>query len=485
MEKNGTILGKFLLSGTNDYMQRLGNPTQSKMSSALERMFDPMNQDIYNSFANFMVQRIGLAYARQQAFQSPMREFWKEKLYYGATVTETMLNWIKGHSYDQEAEDQFKQYYPEGLQAFHSVDYEQVYPITVNRDLWKQAAANEYGLNNIIAARMQQPINADEYDKTQALWNLFGVADNKYGLFREQLSAEPTTEDTCKELLQQLQQYSYDLQMPTSVYSQTDIPVFAKPDEMVLFIRSDVMAATNVQALAAAYNLDKVDIKYRLKVIPMRYWPLNETDYAILTTSDFFQCYQVDYLTTSQFNAANASTNYWLIDRAIISFSPFVPVVVFSTAEASTVDTVNMEFYSDIRLHDQYKVDAYTYKLNYIYTGGESSDERVAVAPKSLIYYVSAVDDLGNAIKLSPASYVDANGYLHIQRDWSSTNLATNATNVKIYVGIKPTFIHPNHTYARITTIITDLAATLSVDDLLTGFAATHASDSDTAAVTD
>lgn len=431
MEKNGTILGKFLVSGTNDVMQRLGNPTQNQMGRALQNIFAPMNQDIYNSFANFMVQRIGLSYARQQAFNSPMREFWKEKLYYGSTVDETCLNWIKGHSYDQEAADQFKQYYPDGMQAFHSIDYEQVYPITVNRDVWRQACANEYGLNNIIAARMQQPINADEYDKTLAMWNLFPVADENYGLFRHQLSAAPTSEDGCKELLQALQQYSYDLQMPTSVYSATDIPVFAKPDELVLFIRSDAMAATNVQALAAAYNLEKVDIQYRLKVIPARFWPLGEEDYAILTTSDFFQCYQVDYLTTTQFNAANASTNYWLIDRAIISFSPFVPVVVFTTREASAPATVSLDVSTlEIAADNTNVLPGGTVALTLTLNGTLTPDDAhgaVEVAPDSAVFEVQSTS------KLNTRTYVDKMGVLHVQKTGLQTGDKITVTATSTY----------------------------------------------------
>lgn len=432
MEKNGTILGKFLLSGTNDMMQRLGNPTQNQMGRALQNIFSPMNQDIYNSFADFMVQRVGLAYARQQAFKSPMREFWKQKLYYGSTVTETQLNWIKGHSYDQEAEDQFKQYYPDGLQAFHSINYEQVYPIGVNRDVWRQATADEYGLNNTVAARMQQPINADEYDKTLAVWNLFTAADNHYKLYRHQLTDAPTTEGACKELLQALQQYSYDLQMPTSAYSSTDIPVFARKDELVLFIRSDAMAATNVQALAAVFQLDKADIQYKTHVIPERFWPLNEEDYAILTTSDFFQCYQVDYLTTSQFNAANASTNYWLIDRAIISFSPFVPVVVFSTSAGSEIDTVTLNV-TTLEISDANGgeveaggTDAITLTLNGTIT---PEVDTVEVAPDSAVFTVAST----SGKTLNSRTYVDKMGVLHVQKSGLVSGDTLQVTAVSTY----------------------------------------------------
>lgn len=336
---NSTILGKFLLSGTDDRAQRLG--FEGTVGAAqVARLFDPMNQDIYNSFCTFLINRVGYDFVHQQRWENPLKEFFKQKLYYGNTVTETMLNWIKGHSYDPDAEDQFKTYYPDGLQAFHSVNHQVDYPNSVSREQMRRACADDTGLARLVAAVMSQPQNADEYDIYNEMLGLFPEMDKNYNLHRTHLDAAPTDKAGCDAFLEALQSFAYDITVPSTEYSQTDIPVFANPDELVLFVRSSVMAKTNVQSLAAAYNLEKVDIKYRLKVIPDRKWMLDDDDYALLTTSDFFQCYPVEYLTTSQVDPSGLKTNFWLHDWCIISASPFVPITVFSTKSASSLDTV-------------------------------------------------------------------------------------------------------------------------------------------------
>lgn len=418
--KNSTILGRFYLSGTNDMQQRLDNPTQGSVRKTCQQLFDPMNGDIYNQFMDFMIQRIGYSFAHQQRWENPLREFVKQKLYYGSSVTETQLNWIKCHSYDVDAEEQFKTRYPEGLQAFHSINSQRQYPISISKEQMRQAVADEYGLNQLIAAVMQQPMNSDEYDMYNLMLDLFKQADTNYNLYRHKLSAAPTDEETCKELLQALRQYSYDLTVPTSIYACADIPVVVQPDELVLFIRSDSMAATDVQTLASVFNLDKADIPYRTKVIPADKWPLNSDDYAILTTSDFFQVYTSEYSTTSQWDAMGLKTNYWLNDWNVISFSPFVPIIVFTSGTGTTVQTVTMAPTSLNLAADSITVLAggtvrITPTLNGTFTP-DADYERMEIAPDACVFTVSAVDSDESPVALNSRTYVDRYGVLHTQK---------------------------------------------------------------------
>lgn len=437
---NSTILGRFLLNGTTDVQQRLGFP-DSKGTAIVEKLFDPMNSDIYNDFAKFLVQRIGLSFVHQLRWENPLKEFFKQKLYFGSTVEETALGWIKGHSYDMDVETQFKTYYPDGLQAFHSINHQVNYPITVSREQLRQAFVDDYGLNQLVAAIMQQPMNADEYDIYGEMLELFKRMDDVYGLPRHKLSAAPTVKAACDELLQALQQMAYDFTVPSAEYTLSEIPVFAKSDELTLFIRSSVMAATNVQSLAAAYNLDKVDIEYRLKVIPDKKWPLNDDDYAILTTSDFFQCYTNEYTTTSQFNPISLATNYWLHDWCIISASPFVPIVVFSLSESEKIPTVTMAPTTlSISTSSAHVEPGGSVKITPTLNGTitpEGSHGTVEIAPDSVLYTLDAVRDPAGtpkSIPLNSRTYVDRHNVLHVQKSGLDNGDVINFTATSTYL---------------------------------------------------
>lgn len=430
---NSTILGKFLLSGTDDRAQRLG--FEGTVGTAqVQRLFDPMNQDIYNSFCTFMINRVGYDFVHQQQWENPLKEFFKQKVYYGNTVEETMLGWIKGHSYDVDIEDQFKTYYPDGLQAFHSVNHKVSYPNSVSREQMRRACGDEQGLARLIAAVMQQPRNADEYDIYDEMLSLFPEMDSHYGLHRTTLTGAPTDKAGCDELLEKLQAFAYDITVPSTEYGQTEIPVFAKPEELVLFVRSSVMAKTNVQSLAAAYNLEKVDIQYRLKVIPDRKWPLGDDDYAILTTSDFFQCYPIEYLTTSQVDPSGLKTNFWLHDWCIISASPFVPITVFSTKTSAGLDTVTFE-------PSKLTVTASADSANpgdviELYTDLEGTvtpiTEGVTTAPDGVLWDVTAKRG-ADALALNARTCVIGK-QLHIQKSGLKTGDVITATGTSVYL---------------------------------------------------
>ena len=442
---NDTIIGKFRLSGTTDFDQRIGNPTQQAMSVTVANLFDPINRNIYNQFLDFCVNQIGLTYARQQKFENPLKEFIKDKLVYGGSVAEAQLNWIKGHAYNVNAEEQFKTYYPDGLQAFHSLNYEMQYPISISREQMRQAVTSEYGLNTLIASIMQQPLNADEYDMFQSMLRLIASADTHYGLYREHIDNAPTDEESCKKFLQKVQQLSYDLTVPTTTYSCTDLPVLVEKDEMVLFIRSDVMASTNVQALAVLFNMEQADIPYRTKVVPVSEWMLKDDDYAILTTSDFFQVYNVDYCISSQWDAPSLKTNFWLTDRNVMSFSPFVPCIVFSSASATGVKTVTMTpttFNLISQAGNTIDVVNNNYKVQLVGSLNgtlSSEEEKLEIAPDSWTSEIIYLENGENkSEKLNSRTYVSYDGVLHIQK--TGINYSNNP---QIKIKATSTYVNP------------------------------------------
>ncbi len=440
-ETNATILGRFYLSGSNDLQQRLDDPSIAGVQRTLETIFDPMNQDIYNQFMAFAINRVAFSYARVQRFKNPLKEFFKQNMTFGHTVVEQQLAWIKGHTYDVDAEEQFKTHYPDGLQAFHSINTQRQYPISIAQEIMRQCqGAGDDGteINQAIAAIMAQPMNADEYDQMDLMLDLFARADENYGLFREHLSASPLTHDGGEELLVKLRQYAVDLTVPTTGYACADLPVFANPEEMVLFVPSDVQASVDVRNLAVVFALEKAEIPYRIKKIAKKKWPLKETDRCILTTGDFFQCYNNLYSTTSQWDAQGLKTNYWLNDWDVISFSPFVPCIVFTEDEGTVLPTVTVTAKKLTLTADVAK--AYpgdTVGLTAELTGTvDPVTEGVNVAPNAAVFDVVCERTTGETtepVKLNTKTYVDRLNKLHIQRSGLQTGDKLTITAVSCY----------------------------------------------------
>lgn len=420
MKNNNTIMTKSWLAGTNDFQQRIPNPSQAGISVTMDALFQPMNAQYFNQFMDILVNRIGFTYVRGQAYENPLAVFKGQKLNFGSTIQEIAPKWIKAHSYNDENETLLKLHRPEAEVWYHTQNRRDQYPISISTDELRTAFTEEYGLNNLVAQIMQAPINSDEYDEFVIMKELIGLYDEKWGFYRHHLSAAPSDDATGKELLAALQTYGGRLQFPSALYSGTDIPVFAKPSELVLLVTPDTQASLNVNTLAALFNVDLAKVSYRTVLIDE--FPIDGA-VALLTTEDFFVCSDTLYNTTSFWNPETLATNYYLNHWGVYSVSPFVPAILFTTGEGTTVSTVTQAVTGLKVTSESPTVKAggsvrLTVKLEGTVTP-ETPDGTIVVAPDAATYTVKASrgkNETLSAVELNSRTRVDNYGVLHVQK---------------------------------------------------------------------
>ena len=338
---NYTILHDIWLKNTNDYQQRIPEPTQSNIDKTVGALFDPMNQNYFNQFMDALIMRIGSTYVHQQSFRNPLRELKKPQMIYGSTIQEMIPKWIRAHSYIDDAEDVFKMARPDARVWYHSQNRRDRYDITVNDVELRTAFTESNGLNKLVSSIMRVPINSDEYDEYRIMMQLIAIYNQKWGFYKHALSAAPTDESTGKEFLQALREYAGLLRFPSTTYNNgaiPDIPIFVSPQELVLFVTPKTQAALDVQTLSGIFQLDKADIQYRTILVDQ--FPIADDDcVALLTTTDFFMCCDTEYRNTSMYNPKTLGTNYFLHHWGVYSVSPFVPAIMFTAGGSTT--TIN------------------------------------------------------------------------------------------------------------------------------------------------
>lgn len=413
---NSTILAKAWLAGTNDFQQRIPDPTVSGIKATMDALFQPMNGQFFNQFMDILINRIGFTYVRQQAYKNPLAVFKGTKLSYGSTIQEIAPKWIKAHSYDDQNETLLKLHRPEAEVWYHSQNRRDQYPISVNIDELRTAFTDETGLNKLVASVMTTPQNADEYDEYRIMLQLIAEYESRWGFYKHHLTSMPTDEASGKELLTALQTYGGKLQFPSSLYSGTEIPVFAKPDELVLITTPEAQAGLNVNTLAGLFNVDLAQVKYRVVLVDE--FPIAGA-VALLTTEDFFVCSDTLYSTTSFWNPQTLTTNYYLNHWGVYSVSPFVPAILFTTEDESTTTPTITQTVSGITLEaekDTMKAGE-SQQLTVKLTGTinpETPD--VFVAPDAAIFEVVAKNAESEPVALNARTRVDSYGVLHVQR---------------------------------------------------------------------
>lgn len=426
---NVTILDKIWLSATNDFQQRIPQPTQQTLKSTMDALFDPMNRNYYNQFVDALVMRIGDTYVHQQSWKNPLAVFKGSKMMYGSTEQEIATKWVKAHAYRDDVEDVFKMHRPESAVWYHSQNRRDQYDITVNQLELRTAFESETGINRYIASIMQAPINADEYDEYRIMMQLLAFYEDKFQFYKHKLSGAPSDEATGKEFIKAVKTYAGKLKFPNTIYNGVrlpDLPVFAKPEELVLFVTPEINASVDVDTLAVLFHLEPADMQVR-KVIVDEFPFADDSCVALLTTQDFFHCRDTVYQTDSIYNPKALGTNYYLSHFGIYSVSPFVPAIMFTTSDASTVTTVTQSVTGVSITVDPTSIDAgKTAQITSKLTGSldPSGDYNVTVAPDASTYELAIVGADGNPVN-SPRTYVDEYAVLHTSKSLKSGSKIT------------------------------------------------------------
>lgn len=436
---NTTIAGRVYLSGTNDFQQRVPDPTISGIDATSKFLFDPMNRRYLNEFIDSYVNRIGAQIVHNKSWENPLAVFKGATLRYGSSIQESALKWIKAHAYSVDDDTLLKVSRPEAAVWYHSVNRKDRYDITIEEPDLRAAFADEMGLNRLIDAIMTVPRNSDNYDEYLCMLNQIAYYENNWGFFKHQVSAAPTDETTSKEFLKAVRAYANKLEFPTSLYSPVSseygIPTFAKPEELVLFVTADAAAAVDVDTLASVFHLDKAEVAYRTIKLPELPIP---NAFALLTTDQFFVASDYVYTNESFYNPQTLATSYFLHHWEVVSASPFVPAILFTTDADTSVTTVTQSVtgVNITAAKTSLKPGESTQMTVELVGTVTANDEGIVLAPNAVTWSVSGETTAsdGEPLDLDIATYVDRLGVLHVQEDDLEAGTVLHVTGTTSYV---------------------------------------------------
>lgn len=437
---NATILDKVRLKGTDDYQQRVPSATQTGVANTARYLFDPMNRQYLNDCVWSMVNRIGLTVmAQNEPFKNMLSVFKKENLYWGSTVQEIAVKWIKAHGYKDDAEDLLKMHRPEAAVWFYEMNRKDQYPISWTDDELRQAFVDDFGLNRFIAQIMETPRNSDEYDEMNIMLALINHYEQNLGFHKVHLDAAPTDEASAKALLKALRATAGRMRFPSTQYNALnvhDIPAYANPQQMVLLIEPEYLASLDVDALSAVFQLDKADVPYRIIQVPTLGIP---GAVALLVSTDWYQVRDTLYGTTQFYNPQTLSNTMYLNHWGIYGVSPFTPCALFTTDAGTSINVVTQTVTGFTLAADS--DTAKPGDVNQLYPTLTAkitpTGTAVEVAPNTATYEVTASVTKGETtttVPLNVNTFVDDQARLHIQRDGLPNNTIIKVNGIATYI---------------------------------------------------
>lgn len=418
--QNSTILSKAWIEGSNDFQQRIPNPDIAGYAAAVQALFDPYNGDLLNGFSNLLVGFMG-NYVESKLFENPLRELKKPAAEFGNTERHVAVKYMKAHSYKLDDETLLKLEKPEFQEWFYSVNQHRRYEFSWSRyELSRvMSEGSGYGLDNLLAATLDQQRSSDNYDEMQVMINTFAMADKYYSLYRRNITAAPTTKELGQELLVKIRTDAGMMQFPSMRYNQIDVPVFESPRTLVLWVTPETDAYLDVMALAELFHVERAEVNFRKIIVPE--FPIPNV-YAALTSEDFIYARDVWYgIEPPFYNPANRTYKYYLFHDQMIGMNPAANCVLYTTDTATTIPTIKMAATGMTITPKAANVPlGGSIKLDLALTGSVTpTGTPIALEPDAATYTVAATHTEGSTttpVTLNSRTRVTPDGVLHVQR---------------------------------------------------------------------
>ena len=333
------------------FQVRIPSATQGNIRNAVDTMRNfPYLRD---EFTGVLIQRLIGLYIQHADWDDPLKLIGSPRTLkrYGSTYEQAAVGLVKARTrnFNKEylGDDVYGRYSLPTASVFHPLTFDHYYPVTIPEDALLTAFDGESGMADYIAEIMNAPILSDRNDMYLMKTQCFAEYARKGGFYRvhtKDVGAADSTEADAKNLLRLIQQTANELKAsPMSAMPRYNAMSWVTPwrdSEAILFATPQVIAALNVEALAAAFNIDKVNVPYRIIPIPEDMFGIGGAGgkvQAVLTTEDFFFCWDEMLETTnSPVNPIDGTRNIFYKHRGSITPNPFANAVLFWTGEGSS-----------------------------------------------------------------------------------------------------------------------------------------------------
>lgn len=319
-----------------------------------------------NAFVSALVNRIAFTIVTSKRWQDPWAMFNQGTMALGETVEEIFVNVAKPHSYDPAVAEKeiFKRETPDVRAAFHTMNYQKFYKVSVSEDQLRAAFVSWSGLTDLVNYIVESLYNGMALDE----WLV-----KKYMVSRSLLNGEFHTvvhadiATAPSDAIKKYRQTTNDLLLYKTKFNRAGVRTFTKIEDQIIIVPNDVEAELGVDVLANAFNLSQVDyIGNRLPIDKFEFDPEDIERLALIFEDDpGYKAFTADEIAKLQKVSAVKVDRKWMMNFDILdtmrqdqngqglynlwwlhvwrtfSTSPFANAVAF-TSEATEITSVTV-----------------------------------------------------------------------------------------------------------------------------------------------
>lgn len=302
-----------------------------------------------NEFLSGLVNRILYQEVRDATYNNPLRIFKGADVPYGTDVQDSIANPAVATAYDSTAlSDVLTPQSPDVKTVYYRRNRQDKYKVTIWDAQLKGAFINPDAFMRLYAAIRNTLVNGDNIDEYRLMVStLADPLDNGNIVTKELTKGAMTDEEFYRQVVRNLREYFLMFGFPSTAYNSykkmadaagvagaTDLTTWTTPDRISVILRADVAAATDVEVLAKAFNMDKTDFLGRQVIVDS--FGEGETakntlaiicdNTAIRTHDNLYQMADTPY------NAAALCRTWYLHHWETMAYSPLANAVAITQA---------------------------------------------------------------------------------------------------------------------------------------------------------
>ncbi len=320
-----------------------------------------------NAFLNALVNRIARVIVTSKMWENPWSVFKRGFLEYGETVEEIFANVARPYSFDpSKAETElYKREIPDVRAAFHSMNWQKYYPVTISNDQLRQSFLSYGELYDLVAKIIDTLYTGMQLDEYLTMKYMVAREALNGGIYPVVTAAITGNNADPENAVQLFREYTNNLTFLKTVYNRARVRNSTRVEDQIILVPNAVEAVIGVKVLANAFNLGEVqylgqrvpidsftfdaDDKARLAILfenDDSYVPFTSAQETLLASivalkldKDWWMVFDNYQQFTENYNGRGLYWQYFFHAWKTFSVSPYANAILFTTT-ASGVSAV-------------------------------------------------------------------------------------------------------------------------------------------------
>ena len=265
---NVTFVKALTTATSQEFKDRIGATTQANIKKIGETI--TTYPTLKNEFVNVLTNQVSKQLFFNKVWENPYKMFNRGQLPYGKSIESIFIDIVKGKDRTRQtntnnlASDLLSRQTPNVKVEYYTENFQQQYPTTLSDEELKGAFRTQNGLSEMTARILQAPLTGAEFD--QFLMIKHALANLKTAQVKIGKTAYNglTAKEKANLITTTVKAYVKKLKFLSNNYNAQGVMTFSRPTDLYLFVPADISAFLDVEQLATAFNISKVELPTRV-----------------------------------------------------------------------------------------------------------------------------------------------------------------------------------------------------------------------------